>query len=62
MLWYVDTSIDPQGIYECVFLVATPDYEYGCRRIVGNMRLLRNGKFSCLGKGVPHRWRGARAS
>jgi hypothetical protein len=44
MLWYVDTSMDPQDIYECVFLVATPDYEYGGRRIVGNTRLIRNGK------------------
>jgi hypothetical protein len=32
-------------------LVGTPDYEYGGRWIVGNMRLLRNGKSSCLGKG-----------
>jgi hypothetical protein len=51
MLWYVDTSMDPQDIYECVFLVATPDYEYGGRRIVGNTRLIRNGKSSCLGEG-----------
>ncbi len=51
MLWYVDTYMDPRGVYECVFFVATPDYEYGGRSIVGNMRLLRNGKSSCLGKG-----------
>ena len=46
----VDTSIDPQGIYECVFLVATPDCEYGDRWIAGKMPLLRNG-ISCLGNG-----------
>lgn len=45
MLWYVDTSMDPHSICECLFLVATPDYEYGGRWIVGNMRLLRNEKF-----------------
>ena len=27
------------------------DYEYGGRWIVGKVRLLRNGKSSCLGKG-----------
>lgn len=28
-----------------------PDCENGGRWVVGKMRLLRNGKFSCLGKG-----------
>jgi hypothetical protein len=30
---------------------ANPACEYGNRWVVGKMRLLRNGKFSCLGKG-----------
>jgi hypothetical protein len=28
-----------------------PDCEFGGRWVVRKMRLLRNGKFSCLGKG-----------
>ena len=28
-----------------------PECEHGGRRIVGGMRVLKNGKFSCLGKG-----------
>jgi len=28
-----------------------PDCEFGGRWIVGGMRMLKNGKFSCLGKG-----------
>lgn len=28
-----------------------PDCEFGGRWIVGGMRLLKNGKFSCIGKG-----------
>ena len=51
MLWYVDTSTDPQGIYECIFLVASPDYEYSRRSIVGTGGSFGNRKSSCLGKG-----------
>ena len=61
MLWYLDTSMDPQDIYECVFLVATPDYEYGGRRIVGNTRHIRNEN-PVASVRLPRRWRGARAS
>ena len=32
-------------------LCTNPDCEFGGRWIVGGMRVLKNGKFSCLGKG-----------
>jgi hypothetical protein len=45
----IATEASPQakGARRCT----NPECEYGGRWIVGGMRFLKNGKFSCLGKG-----------
>lgn len=42
-----ETSSTTKGARRCT----NPDCEFGGRWIVGGMRLLPNGKFSCLGQG-----------
>jgi hypothetical protein len=50
--WYCrevtgEASPRAKGARRCT----NPECEYGRRWIVGGMRVLRNGKFSCLGRG-----------
>ena len=40
-------SVRDQGARRCT----NPDCEFGGRWIVGGMRLLKNGKLSCIGRG-----------
>jgi hypothetical protein len=42
-----DVSPRTKGARRCT----NPDCEFGGRWIVGGMRRLKNGKFSCIGKG-----------
>jgi hypothetical protein len=42
-----EASSTTKGARRCT----NPDCEFGGRWIVGGMRRLKNGKFSCIGKG-----------
>jgi len=42
-----EASAKTKGARRCT----NPDCEFGARWIVGGMRRLKNGKFSCIGKG-----------
>lgn len=53
-----DVSPRTKGARRCI----NPDCEFGGRWIAGGMRVLKNGKFSCIGKGCHTVYEPARSS